>query len=382
MASTTSKTLGFPNISKLEGWFWSTAIVFLISNIFIYYYKDYFGVAPVWDRGTQMALIGAIMTQIAIIPTGHTASLTFFGQKQEIIWGDGISPLPNFFHITLGLFHFSVLWGLLLWKEHLHEHAYKDNYIRGDVQKATFGYRSQVSPIHMSLIQLLTWFFTGWREGLPHLWVSNLGFRIMLIGIVISFGGAGAHKVSANVGTKISNFVAQNAVSSNSNKAVANIQLNKGRLPIMPTAEYFIPQSKMKMVRIDGDDRDYFMYDTPSTGEMSSVVILRQMCVLVPFDKEKKIFTSFRPVVAINMQLMVSYKEKGSVIRHLPWLEKTWYTFSRTNINSLPPRDSTASWLYLYESWNEVETEPFPLIVKAALKEESHSENEGGLVCF
>lgn len=184
----------FLNISKGTGWLIVPFIVAIFVLLFRNRFIRYYGVEPPWNWSTQMALVGAFLTQVAYIQAGTTASLTFFGKKLRTKWEDGISPLPNFFHISLKWFTFSVLWGLLPFRQSRYELENFDRNMNVDNRRTARVIQANVTPMQMAVIQLLNWIFVGWMDLPVHLRISAFGFRIMLAGVICTLANAGVPK--------------------------------------------------------------------------------------------------------------------------------------------------------------------------------------------
>ncbi len=181
----------FPNISKTTGWCIIPFILLVFAILFRNRYIWMYGFEPTWNTATQIALAGAFLTQVAYIPSGSQAALTFGGKKISCVWEDGISPLPNFFHITIKSFSFSVLWGLLPLRQDNYEYEHLDHHINMDNRRVTRSYQANVTAGQMVWISFFKWVFIGWMELPVHLRVSAFGFRIMLAGIFSSLFTSG-----------------------------------------------------------------------------------------------------------------------------------------------------------------------------------------------
>lgn len=360
----------FPDITKGEGWLFVLYILMIFWIMFQHYHIVYFGTHAPWNTATIITLLGALMTQIAIIPSGHSAKLTFFGKAKKTTWEDGISPLPNAFHISTKMFHFSVLWGLLLIRNTRYYSGEENWGSSQPDQVVKSGYLAIVSPQQMTFIQLIAWLALGWRQGLPHLWLSNFGFRVLIFGLVISFGGEGASNLYLNQIRKINQ----------KDKTEVYTQLKKGTLPVMPLPEKFIPRpnigKQLAFFVNKTDERLYYLYHEVEAGKMPITYVTESHCSVIPAGRKKIFVTKYSPRVAVNMVDEVSYKQ---IISTKSGLQKF-----ADSITGAPSYLDTGTWEYINENWDNVDTDTYGIIVQALPDSElpASSKGRGGIVCF
>ena len=373
--------MGFPNISKATGWLLILLIVgfFVVSFCFVYY--GYFGTLPQWNNITLIALLSACCTQIAIIPAGHSATLTFLGMTTKTKWKNGIVPLPNLFHVTAGMFHFSLLWGLLIIKNDEHYSDHYDSFIHQDNRGPNFGYVTKTTPFGMGVAQLLTWFFFGWQSGSPHLWVSKFGYRVMIVTVMLTFANGGVIKLS-------SISMPRPEIATKDGTITVRSTLNAGVTPIMPAAKWFSMNDQHLLpeyVMIDGDSRKYYIYKVDDAKNSPTMLVEESLCAMVPPDKVIVFYTKLPPKNEINMHWVVEYTRKESSLSWRENLGILYRSFVQRRA-TMEVREETlrvfTDWRYLHENWEHLFDTRHPLIVVSLKKEEISKDSPGGLVCF
>ena len=391
--------MGFPNIDKMMGWLIIPFTVSFMVAMFCWFYVSKFDMMPLWNMATKTALVGAFMTQLAIIPAGWSAALTFFGKKREVVWEDGLSPMPNIAHLTTSTFHFSILYGLILIKDNeLSTDQEHDQHRNIDDRRASFGYRASVTPTQMTTLQLLTWFLTGWRSGSPHLWLSNFGFRVMLVCAFISLTQGAALKVEKVVTNTTNEYLGflsslgkqllgprltQSAKVATRNTEQPRKQINtteqlwEGRRPLVPRKEFFAPKPNSKeqlFIELEGDPRKYLLYQEASLGKIHAVWVNESLCATVPPERKIGFITKYPPTNTLNMGDLVDYVKKSE---QLTEKEKRFIAD-----NQLKTLGETTSWHTLRKEWYKVDATNYMFIATGPSKEQASEEIPGGIVCF
>lgn len=171
-------------ISKLVG----AIISILLISYGCHEYFTYFSGSPYAEKLTLVFMVGAFFMCLHSIRPGTTAKLTFFGSYTGKAWKSGYCLLPtiSYFLDSIGL-HF--LWWL---EKEPDEKEYRnqglDNHHYADQREPSYRVNSDASLLTATTARIvgnIIGWITGFRKGDPDLIFQRLGFRLVVLSIVL-----------------------------------------------------------------------------------------------------------------------------------------------------------------------------------------------------
>ena len=361
------------------------------------WYYSYFGNNQYTHQLAALFLFGVLLHFFQKIEPGTYAELVFFGKARNFFWEDGYCFVPSFLPI---LHHFGIylLWSL---KKAITEPLYRNDRDVSiehfqDQRRPVYNMNTQTTLLGMAVSRVIEgvfgWFF-GIKRGDPELLFQRLGGRIIILAIIF---GIIANTFFPNGGTKQPwNETLQAAVlastapttskdpstSNTPGTIFASSQLRKGIQPTMPLPERFIPQTirdkEQHFFLVDeADPRKYLFFHDPPTGKDASVYVDESLCVVIPAGRELFFITKYRPTFEVNMEKTVRFQTKYE--KH-NFIDKV-----RMYLLAKQPEEETASWAYVHDYWDTVDTSTYSIKARALpeAKIRGSEEGYGGLVCF
>jgi hypothetical protein len=324
-------------------------------------------------------ICGVSLLFLRKIEVGDHAEVTFFDSGTRGYWKEGLclaaNPFPFLRNIGINTF-----WDVLL---PIREQQFNPNIIiNHHYDQRETGYRVNVSTglFAANMDKLINRFF-GWLFGVSgepaHLLFQRVGFRLMLITIVVTYGLNITHSKNNTRPPQASqSFFSQN-IWDRGGSLTVNAQLQKGAQPFMPQPEMFIPTNgeTWEYVEIKNDSRKYVKYNERLTQDgIPQIEITEKMCVLIPAGRKIGFNSRFAPEYAIEMNKMVHYMKKRESLD----VAENIIAFVMLPTNkSLASKDG---WNYLYNNWTTVDTPHYVFIAQA--KPQYSPAIAGGLVCF
>lgn len=377
-------------------------------------YLQWVGHAYLWNTATNVYFGGVVMHMACIVPHDDEGELIVFGIPTGLILGPGPWLIPNVLHVTITLINWAIL-GRIAIKGEVNEYV-EPNYHRLHINTSDplHHVHSDASLLTMALYRNLGrigGFLVGFKKGKPHETISRIGFRVMLLAFVGAFfmsktvapvqqyeaaSESSFHmpslpdfktpelwnKVWEKSPATQSGRKAEESPpeSSSSTKVTVSVQLDKGPSPTMPEAEDFIPSMRndvREFSRMDGDRRKYFVYVQPAPGDVYAIYVNESFCQNVTPGRKVQFYAEIRPTNVVEMEDRVEYYKKRSAFDFGDWADLLW----DLNLKA-ESKKTVTTWRYLYDHWDAVETQPYPLVGAAKPQSELREGSNGGIVCF
>ncbi len=368
----------------------ATLLCLILVLPYLYFYYSYFGNNQYSLKLTALFLFGVLLHFFHKIEPGTQAELVFCGKATGLYWEDGYCLVPSILPV-LHNFGIYLLWSL---KKAVGAYEYRsdkevsiDHFV--DQRRPNYNMNVQATPLQMTASRvseaLLEW-ITGYEKGNPELLYQRVGFRIILLSIILGAfanvfypdeSGSGRQLVS----TPTEQYLSRDApIASSDGTILVTSSLRYGAKPTMPDKERFIPHTTKDshlFFTLDGKDKTkYLMYREPAAGERASVHIEESMCVLVPAGRDVYFFTKYRPQFEVNMEKHVIYVTKLEKRNKLYELYKV--------IHGRTLEQDSASWGYIHDNWDDVDTVSYGFRAKALPLDKipDPKKSGGGIVCF
>lgn len=307
--------------------------------------------------------------------------LLFLDRGTDGYWGEGYCLVPNFlpFLRNIGI---NFPWGLrnsrrnILQEERLRNidiHHYQDQRdmsYRVNAETSLFA-----ANMNRFFEKLFKWIFSI-DEGKPELFYHRIGFRFMLLALILAYTSDFSKSV-----TKVVNDYTPPHLTQQKESYRVSIQLNNGVLRGFPDPPMFESKGDNQNGKvIIVNDTVYMYYQKRDDGLIPFYGdIPENRCLLIPAGKELKILSQNKPVSAVNMENLVSY---GIRYESSNFYQKLW-AFGGTFTHDVAWYPTSDTWKHIVDNWDTVEKTKKPLTVKALTKEKMlDSDAGGGVVCY
>lgn len=172
----------------------------------------------------------------------------------------------------------------------------------------------------------------------------------------------------------------QTQVNQDNNKIVVTIQLQKGEDPVIPNDEHFksLPHSEAYSYIVI-NNKKYFRYsESDEVNTEPATMVTESSCFIVPAGRALKIYTAYRPLVAINMETTLLRQVKKETVSYI----SRFFLFIREFLSGKSLLAvSEDSWLQTFYFWNDSFTTDGNMTA-IMVKAKSNKDIPGGLVCF
>lgn len=374
-------------ISKISAAF----ICFALIAYYRHLYITHIGVNYYQQELMLLFTFGATLQFLQKIEPGTVAELVFFGKATGFFWEDGFCLVPSF-PPFLNSFRLSILWSLKKAITILSQQESNTTSIDVYKDQARTNYNMHVNTTQggMLISRILEgtfYWIIGFEKGNPDLYYQRLGFRIMLLAILLGMIANRQYEYSQRNTSQNYSQSSNSSTSStpnykkkNDEKTQALIQLKEGDLPVMPLPEKFVARpdnGKQLVFFVNKDDlRPYYLYHEVEVGKMPITYVTESHCSVIPAGRKKIFVTKYSPRVAVNMLDEVSYKQIVSTKSDL-----------RKFTDSIMGESSyldIGTWKYISVNWDNVNTDKYGIIVQALPDSElpNSSKGLGGIVCF
>jgi hypothetical protein len=335
---------------------------------------------------------GVLLHFFEVIKPGTRAELVFVGKARNFFWEDGYCLVPSFMPI---LHNFGVrpLWSLKKAdilpvyrgdRDVSIDHFQDQRLPRYNVNTQTSMFGMFISRISEAVFG----WFLGIQKGDPELLFQRLGSRIIILSIVLGFiantfypnkpSGVQNGEPSASSASQ-SYDKRNNKPKSPEGKVMTLSQLSKGRDPIIPGEDKFLPEKNGPALHYffvnESDPRKYFLFQEPGESGKTILFVKESLCAIIPAGRKIYFLTNYPPQNVLNMEVEVIYAKKEERYNLVEKIEK------RISGNV---RSKTSSWRDLYDNWNDVETENHFIIAQARTRDKlpEPEKSFGGIVCF
>lgn len=363
-------------ISKATG---ATFVFAIPLQIYTYFFRGFVHGNPYFVELNLTFLLGFFFLFFRVLK--EDTELMFFGKGTGYYWGEGFCFDPSLvpFLSEIGIF---IPWGLRPPRsaginrlaEKVNIHHYQDQReMRYNVNVETSFF---AATMHRIASNFIGWFF-GFKKGEEHLIYRRIGIRIILVAVVAGFM---TNKINDIKNTSFIPDILGNGTTT------VLVQLNKtNRQYLIPSNEMFtpLPYEKDSQYYTYVDGIKYFRFQRgKGYGILPIIKISDSSCAIVPAGRELDIFTTRRPVYAMNMEVELTRYIDRKYAQSLEQF-KVFIKESFSNGRYSIPRHH--DWVETYDDWEHSEFNNGTtaiLTVKAKDQEKIPGNTPGGLVCF
>lgn len=243
------------------------------------------------------------------------------------------------------------------------------------------GLANLAGAILTKLWEAIVWLFKWQHRGSEPEPKTN-SFRMAAWSIILAIIFMPGLVTCSNTNNQSQNNYSGN--NTNSGATRVTVQLREGEEPIIPLDEDFrtLPYGVPRQYVVIENKKYYKYNEARNADDYPSVVIDEISCQIVPAGRELKIYTTRRPLNAVNMELILQRAVRPETASHISRLSLLLNEFTSGEPLLLVEKHG---WKQTFDSWRDT----YPLNgnlgiikVKAQSKENNPSGTPGGLVCF